>query len=172
MMLCLSHTIPSFFFLMIRRPPRSTLFPYTTLFRSWISFGLSWYHSVAGAVRIVHFFAIPPGEADRVLNPLTDVTNPIFVGPNNTPPLRAGVLVSVGGSSGLADMQSLNSSSVNGLINFPFFFPERWKILAFIDSNESGFAGGCGVIGLSYIAVGSRARPPLFLFGPLFFIPT
>src|SRR3989441_6527308 len=28
---CLFH---SFFFLMIRRPPRSTLFPYTTLFRS------------------------------------------------------------------------------------------------------------------------------------------
>src|SRR6266511_1979011 len=26
-----------FFFLMIRRPPRSTLFPYTTLFRSWAS---------------------------------------------------------------------------------------------------------------------------------------
>src|SRR2546430_16627770 len=26
-----------FFFLMIRRPPRSTLFPYTTLFRSWWS---------------------------------------------------------------------------------------------------------------------------------------
>src|SRR3974390_3715118 len=25
---------PSFFFLMMRRPPRSTLFPYTTLFRS------------------------------------------------------------------------------------------------------------------------------------------
>src|SRR2546429_5546183 len=32
-----SHPLPlsdSFFFLMIRRPPRSTLFPYTTLFRS------------------------------------------------------------------------------------------------------------------------------------------
>src|SRR6266542_5191941 len=28
--------IPSFFFLMIRRPPRPTLFPYTTLFRSCI----------------------------------------------------------------------------------------------------------------------------------------
>src|SRR3712207_6740392 len=26
-----------FFFLMIRRPPRSTLFPYTTLFRSFVS---------------------------------------------------------------------------------------------------------------------------------------
>src|SRR2546430_17059680 len=39
---------PSFFFLMIRRPPRSTLFPYTTLFRSnfdhitayWVGMGL------------------------------------------------------------------------------------------------------------------------------------
>src|SRR6202012_6211662 len=30
---------PSLFFLMIRRPPRSTLFPYTTLFRS-VSFNL------------------------------------------------------------------------------------------------------------------------------------
>src|SRR5256885_9720429 len=29
-----SLSLPSFFFLMIRRPPRSTLFPYTTLFRS------------------------------------------------------------------------------------------------------------------------------------------
>src|SRR2546427_12891321 len=29
---CLEHY--DFFFLMIRRPPRSTLFPYTTLFRS------------------------------------------------------------------------------------------------------------------------------------------
>src|SRR3989339_258684 len=30
-----------FFFLMIRRPPRSTLFPYTTLFRSGLSAGKS-----------------------------------------------------------------------------------------------------------------------------------
>src|SRR3712207_7754674 len=29
----------SFFFLMIRRPPRSTLFPYTTLFRSLLGRG-------------------------------------------------------------------------------------------------------------------------------------
>src|SRR5256885_16337456 len=29
-----SHVLEFFFFLMIRRPPRSTLFPYTTLFRS------------------------------------------------------------------------------------------------------------------------------------------
>src|SRR5256885_9734600 len=30
-----------FFFLMIRRPPRSTLFPYTTLFRSQLRHGLA-----------------------------------------------------------------------------------------------------------------------------------
>src|SRR5207248_8448743 len=30
--ICLSSF---FFFLMLRRPPQSTLFPYTTLFRSW-----------------------------------------------------------------------------------------------------------------------------------------
>src|SRR2546426_8322468 len=35
--MCLTYALVihfSFFFLMIRRPPRSTLFPYTTLFRS------------------------------------------------------------------------------------------------------------------------------------------
>src|SRR2546425_11416876 len=31
---CSKIVLPIFFFLMIRRPPRSTLFPYTTLFRS------------------------------------------------------------------------------------------------------------------------------------------
>src|SRR5438445_2261380 len=36
-----------FFVLMIRRPPRSTLFPYTTLFRSLLFAGLSY----VGAVR-------------------------------------------------------------------------------------------------------------------------
>src|SRR5687767_15369623 len=31
-----ASSCPFFFFLMIRRPPRSTLFPYTTLFRSHV----------------------------------------------------------------------------------------------------------------------------------------
>src|SRR6266704_5407731 len=35
-------SFPFFFFLMIRRPPRSTLFPYTTLFRSSASWWTSW----------------------------------------------------------------------------------------------------------------------------------
>src|SRR3989442_13726112 len=35
--MCLVRRILFFFFLMIRRPPRSTLFPYTTLFRSGVA---------------------------------------------------------------------------------------------------------------------------------------
>src|SRR6266481_5326443 len=44
-----------FFFLMIRRPPRSTLFPYTTLFRSRLGVGT---HALR---RLGAFAAILPG---------------------------------------------------------------------------------------------------------------
>src|SRR5256886_8777856 len=43
-----------FFFLMIRRPPRSTLFPYTTLFRSG-----SWVRDFADGT-IVRYERLPP----------------------------------------------------------------------------------------------------------------
>src|SRR2546430_7606688 len=46
----LTH-FPFFFFLMIRRPPRSTLFPYTTLFRSVIP-GVSYDNGMTLADRI------------------------------------------------------------------------------------------------------------------------
>src|SRR5256885_17161935 len=39
------HLFFLFFFLMIRRPPRSTLFPYTTLFRSLTAWEFHNYHS-------------------------------------------------------------------------------------------------------------------------------
>src|SRR2546423_4258532 len=39
----------SFFFLMIRRPPRSTLFPYTTLFRSVHRTAKIWYPATIAA---------------------------------------------------------------------------------------------------------------------------
>src|SRR5438093_7907613 len=49
----LYHTTTSFyslfFFLMIRRPPRSTLFPYTTLFRSACEVGRPIHHPPAQA---------------------------------------------------------------------------------------------------------------------------
>src|SRR3712207_8698274 len=42
------------FFLMIRRPPRSTLFPYTTLFRSEIVLRVALQGGGAGPVRLAH----------------------------------------------------------------------------------------------------------------------
>src|SRR2546425_451882 len=48
-----------FFFLMIRRPPRSTLFPYTTLFRSPLRHGA---HRHPGVVRRVRPGARLPGS--------------------------------------------------------------------------------------------------------------
>src|SRR3712207_7760493 len=47
----------SFFFLMIRRPPRSTLFPYTTLFRSFECFELA---CLPPDGRIFNWLAIAP----------------------------------------------------------------------------------------------------------------
>src|SRR2546430_9854283 len=52
-----------FFFLMIRRPPRSTLFPYTTLFRSldWLhsTVGLPWAWSVVTLTVLVRILLVP-----------------------------------------------------------------------------------------------------------------
>src|SRR2546427_13297443 len=42
----------SFFFLMIRRPPRSTLFPYTTLFRSLLGDGAVHFSPVTVKLRL------------------------------------------------------------------------------------------------------------------------
>src|SRR3989442_7804388 len=76
-----------FFFLMIRRPPRSTLFPYTTLFRSRLGglggagrhavrrrrlpFGCGLCHPVAGRLcgargpPLGHVLGAVPGRVDR-----------------------------------------------------------------------------------------------------------
>src|SRR2546426_12355137 len=50
-----------FFFLMIRRPPRSTLFPYTTLFRSAVAI-----NSCTAALHLA-LEALGVGEGDEVL---------------------------------------------------------------------------------------------------------
>src|SRR5699024_4405968 len=42
--LCYTFPFRFLFLLMLRRPPRSTLFPYTTLFRSWGRVGIAGFH--------------------------------------------------------------------------------------------------------------------------------
>src|SRR5438477_6672991 len=54
-----------FFFLMIRRPPRSTLFPYTTLFRSPEDFHVGG-SDVSGIVQAVGEGVTSPKVGDRV----------------------------------------------------------------------------------------------------------
>src|SRR3712207_8510052 len=53
------------FFLMIRRPPRSTLFPYTTLFRSRVN-------SLANQLRHGTRVAPPCGERSGIRHPRDD----------------------------------------------------------------------------------------------------
>src|SRR5438034_10308113 len=69
----------SLFFLMIRRPPRSTLFPYTTLFRSLAGArrrldptrapgrrgDAAWYHRIAEAISREFAALMPPKRARR-----------------------------------------------------------------------------------------------------------
>src|SRR5258708_23034817 len=58
-----------FFFLMIRRPPRSTLFPYTTLFRSHPAFGESIERLRSWGVTVLYGDDVlelhPPGVAEE-----------------------------------------------------------------------------------------------------------
>src|SRR5260370_15852672 len=61
---CLHFLILFFFFLMIRRPPRSTLFPYTTLFRS-----VPFLQSIGRELQF-HLLAIPTTcSVGRIANP-------------------------------------------------------------------------------------------------------
>src|SRR2546426_4726429 len=60
-----------FFFLMIRRPPRSTLFPYTTLFRSynspvWVASGASFAAVQPDADGETWKFAVGRSPGERV----------------------------------------------------------------------------------------------------------
>src|SRR5438045_8899274 len=56
------HTV---FFLMIRRPPRSTLFPYTTLFRSLAAPGIATSRSASSRMM---FGDLPPSSSDTCLD--------------------------------------------------------------------------------------------------------
>src|SRR3989442_7258541 len=64
-----SLRLPFFFFLMIRRPPRSTLFPYTTLFRSagW-QYGFSNMLTAYGGATVAKGYFSPTDRKSTRLN--------------------------------------------------------------------------------------------------------
>src|SRR5260221_7951024 len=100
-LLILVRTRRSFFFLMIRRPPRSTLFPYTTLFRS--AFGATVIGEAVDYPSYV-FTQRKPGES--VLEVLARVW----------PTLRLAVLTTVFGSLALL-LSSLQGLSQLGVLS-------------------------------------------------------
>src|SRR3712207_7842061 len=51
---------------MIRRPPRSTLFPYTTLFRSGVALGRPVVLGERGVVGAPHLLVAVPAEGDQL----------------------------------------------------------------------------------------------------------
>src|SRR5258707_12004187 len=65
--------IPFFFFLMIRRPPRSTLFPYTTLFRSLYTLG---YNAPEDRILPENWNWSDPAKLDAALVTLTAALRP------------------------------------------------------------------------------------------------
>src|SRR5256885_11928177 len=74
-----------FFFLIIRRPPRSTLFPYTTLFRSVVghlfqqrhpdSEGDAAHHLVGGQLRVQHAAAVQHRRSEEHTSELQSPCN-------------------------------------------------------------------------------------------------
>src|SRR3712207_8367000 len=70
--------IHSIFFLMIRRPPRSTLFPYTTLFRSSLDAAMSCESAhLARGPKYSRSSSIPIGIPPFVLRSVSRVTGEI-----------------------------------------------------------------------------------------------
>src|SRR3989339_1879205 len=72
-----------FFFLMIRRPPRSTLFPYTTLFRSDRAFGASsrdclWDLALSDGIRSEEHTSELQSRSDLVCRLLLEKKNNTF----------------------------------------------------------------------------------------------
>src|SRR5256885_9788061 len=65
---------------MIRRPPRSTLFPYTTLFRSTVDVGVDLVDAPAGVALVV---VVAQGGGPVVLRP--DEVDPVAAGGHALP---------------------------------------------------------------------------------------
>src|SRR5436305_8826934 len=58
----------TFFFLLIRPPPRSTLFPYTTLFRSGVVDPIAHHrHTRAGALQLGNDLLLLTGEKQQIV---------------------------------------------------------------------------------------------------------
>src|SRR3989442_13382534 len=111
----LSHDYLIFFFLMIRRPPRSTLFPYTTLFRSPLT-------------RTKQGFELQFGVNHLATFALTSLLLPKLA---ETPGARVVVTSSIAHMSGKIDWEDRKSTRLNSShvrISYAVFCLKKKKI--------------------------------------------
>src|SRR5690348_17970990 len=73
------RSILQFFFLMIRRPPRSTLFPYTTLFRSEQAALLQVAHDLVGGVARREPVQPAVGRVERSEEHTSELQSPVHL---------------------------------------------------------------------------------------------
>src|SRR2546427_2689792 len=91
----LSPGVFCFFFLMIRRPPRSTLFPYTTLFRSLEQNGMNrFWRWVAGILGVLFLaaFAVRSEEHTSELQSQSNLVCRLLLEKKKTDPKMRHVL--------------------------------------------------------------------------------
>src|SRR5690606_21038781 len=103
-----------FFFFMIRRPPRSTLFPYTTLFRSCF------------ASDITHAGDVGAGQVVKILNNMVLYETVLALAEARAIGVRAGVdpeRLFQAMSTGSADSFALRHHGLKAIV--PQVFPER-----------------------------------------------
>src|SRR3712207_7065143 len=104
-----------FFFLMIRRPPRSTLFPYTTLFRS--------------SQHLAGLFLTDPAEAPGRLFSATPTLAPLWRPDGRV--LAIGLPSSRDGGLRLRDRKSTRLNSSHANISYAVFCLKKKKITSY-----------------------------------------
>src|SRR3712207_7087096 len=142
-----------FFFLMIRRPPRSTLFPYTTLFRSLVN---RCGHSRHGADRAVTGWECQ-ASWKRVGAPMAPpVTAPKCYWRGQTERSFAGI--------GTADRKSTRLNSSHANISYAVFCLKKTKQLR---AEQLHISAVLYLLALSEYRVPPRSRLPAYLaLGP------
>src|SRR2546422_2344948 len=96
---------------MIRRPPRSTLFPYTTLFRSYFARQLV-------LERLIAVKSVLPADVDPVLGPLSTGLGEVF---------RYTVEKAASPVAGEGDRKSTRLNSSHGYISYAVFCLKKKK---------------------------------------------
>src|SRR5256885_16121522 len=117
---------------MIRRPPRSTLFPYTTLFRSLAWIGT--YHAGTGRISVVAHSGLTPGDSHTRWPRIGETTQP------------DALLSTAIGSQQAADCNNLEADTARSFLYRTAMLQQGCKALAVLPLVVNGESVGCFVL--------------------------